>query len=60
LYFLFLDEVVRITSTNHLDIGAAEGKLPDREWLLQVLAVHDNDHLVFKKDYIPPLPTPKK
>lgn len=57
---ILLDEVVKATTKVGKDIGASEGKLPDIPWLLTVLAIHCPDHEVFHKDYLPPLPVPKK
>ena len=55
-----LDEVMKFTNAKRLDIGAVEGKVPDSDWLLQVLAILSPDHDVFRKDYMPPIKEVKK
>ena len=49
-----LEEVVKFTTQNELDIGATENKIPDKDWLLNVLAIFKPDHQFFSKDYLPP------
>ena len=30
-------------------------RLPDKQWLIQVLSIFKPDHEIFKKDYLPPI-----
>ena len=55
-----LNELVRITTEKGKDIGASDNKVPDRNWLISVLAIFAPTHLIFKKDYLPPVPDTKK
>lgn len=51
---ILLEAVVKVTTEKNLDIGAEEGKVPDRDWLLNVLSIHKPNHEFFNKDYLPP------
>ena len=51
---IILDEVGKVTTEHELDTGATENKVPDKDWLLSVLATLKPDHVFFKKDYPPP------
>jgi len=57
---VLMTEVVRLTADKGFDMGASEFKVPDRDWLLHVIAIFDKDHEIFKKEYLPPAPLPKK
>jgi hypothetical protein len=46
---------VKITTEKELDIGAHQTKVPDRSWLIQVLAILKPNHEIFRKDYLPPI-----
>ena len=41
-------------------MGAKENKVPDRAWLLNVLAIFAPNHPFFQKDYVPPPKVVKK
>ena len=45
---------MKVTADHELDIGATENKVPDKDWLLSVLATFKPDHVFFSKDYLPP------
>ena len=55
-----MEEVVKFSAEKEYDIGADEQHLPDRSWLLNVLAILKPDHEFFKKDYHPPIKVPPK
>ena len=50
-----LQEVHRLASEKKYNLGISSKKVPDKAWLLQVLAILNPFHKVFSKDYIPPV-----
>jgi hypothetical protein len=57
---ILINEVQKLAEMNGKDMGIQDNRIPNKSWLINVLSTLAPDHLIFKKDYLPPVKPVKK